>query len=898
METPYYSRSLCQRYQRLASVSNWSPHARGFPFTIAPSTRLVDRSSPVLELAPALPLITLRDELASNFQNPHNLEDDSLFIELPPDRQRHNNLTPLTSPLYTPFTLSPTTPTTSSPLDIPLPPSPIIPLLQLPPLPNPNLVNPLNLPMAITMPARGERAAPIFDKSRPRELSCFFDDLEMLFTRAQVVLDAEKKKLVVYYADFETEQIWKTFPEFANVAKTYKDFKDAILVHYPDATGDYVYSLRDMDSLIGERQRLGIKTTNDLSEYHLHFLAITTWLIEKKQLSGLEQKRGYLRAFQPSLLAAVNNRLQMKFTTQHPNIPHDIQDVYEAARFTLQSSALTTQNYYAPAPSPAAPPVTILQRPAAPVTMPSPPIKTENIGALFSEFTKTIVDAMNKNLRGPPSNPHQRHERQVDCNMCGGPHYIKECPVVDEYITAGKVKRNGEGKVVLPSGIYCPRDIPGTLLHERIDEWHRRFPNQLAVVSLIHTIAPEQHKHPLHAQAFSSYQLSTDDRIATLEAELFNLRARRPIPTTTIRTRAQRARDQAQDEPFEESRPTATARSATPDVPMPVAPPIVIVEETIGNAGAVPEPEHPYQKAKDASYAPPASRNVGAPAKAPLNKKPDPAYKTLPPVHDASIATEVYKRSMETPITITQRELLSLSPEVRSQVRDVTTTRRIPNNPVASQPALQSFIVEIDEEEEEMIPAASTFAFQNALHRTPPEGAIVVPDPIEVYYNSLKPGQAPDLDRLTVAKESTAIRSVFALVANSQKIECTVDPGCQIIAMAQTECHSLGLAYDPRIRLNMESANGTFDWSLGLARNVPFLIGDITLYFQVHVIKSPSYAVLLGRPFDVLTESVIRNFANEDQTITITDPNSGKKCTIPTFPRGSHCSHVKQDFRQ
>ena len=31
----------------------------------------------------------------------------------------------------------------------------------------------------------------------------------------------------------------------------------------------------------------------------------------------------------------------------------------------------------------------------------------------------------------------------------------------------------------------------------------------------------------------------------------------------------------------------------------------------------------------------------------------------------------------------------------------------------------------------------------------------------------------------------------------------------------------------------MESANGSFDWSLGLARNVPFLIGTITLYLQV-----------------------------------------------------------------
>src|ERR1700677_2162273 len=36
----------------------------------------------------------------------------------------------------------------------------------------------------------------------------------------------------------------------------------------------------------------------------------------------------------------------------------------------------------------------------------------------------------------------------------------------------------------------------------------------------------------------------------------------------------------------------------------------------------------------------------------------------------------------------------------------------------------------------------------------------------------------------------------------------------------------------------------------------------------------------------MLTESTVRNFANEDQTITITDPNSGHNATILTVPRG------------
>jgi len=86
----------------------------------------------------------------------------------------------------------------------------------------------------------------------------------------------------------------------------------------------------------------------------------------------------------------------------------------------------------------------------------------------------------------------------------------------------------------------------------------------------------------------------------------------------------------------------------------------------------------------------------------------------------------------------------------------------------------------------------------------------------------------------------------------------------------------------------MQSASGDIDKMLGLARNVPFLVGEVTVYLQVHVVREPAYDILLGRPFDVLTRSVVKNFVNEDQTLTIHDPNTGKNATILTFARGSN----------
>ncbi|KNZ78068.1 hypothetical protein J132_02360 [Termitomyces sp. J132] len=96
----------------------------------------------------------------------------------------------------------------------------------------------------------------------------------------------------------------------------------------------------------------------------------------------------------------------------------------------------------------------------------------------------------------------------------------------------------------------------------------------------------------------------------------------------------------------------------------------------------------------------------------------------------------------------------------------------------------------------------------------------------------------------------------------------------------------IGLSYDPNIVLNMQSANGTMDRSLGLARNVPCTIGDVTIYLQIHVLRSPAYDILLGRPFDILTRSTVNTISDIETTITITDPNTGLRRTIPTFPRG------------
>jgi hypothetical protein len=892
------------------------PTARGFHFTIAPTTRRATREA---SQPSGQSVLSLRDELIRILQNPTDLSDDSLFIEVAPDQQRHNNLSTPSSPFIipsgflTPQHDSPPASDSSFRIDS----SDSYSLLNsrtTPTISNAQaMAQPDNGPIGgqvqhvlapVYIPGRGEKGAPTVDLKKPRQLKRFFKELEALFIRVTPKTEQEKKDLVLKYVDLEIEEVWERYPEYKNIATSYADFKAAILAHYPDATGDYMYSLADLDTLIGERYRVGIRTIDDLTTYHNEFDAITSWLLEKEHIDKKEQERAYVGAFQPHMWDLIENKLSIKHADRHPNMPYPMNDVYEAARAILQGSYRgakryfaqvanqTSSNQYQPFTDPA----------TTSTAAPEPTIKVENFGAIISEFTKTMAEILKQTQS---RSNYGSVPRQTNCNMCGGPHFIRECPVVDEYVAAGKCRRNIEGKVVLSTGAFVPREIPGTTLQERIDEWHRRFPGQLATSTLIHTI-----DRSLLYQPKATYPLTSTDRIAHLEAELFALRTRKSNFVPMGRTRAQTARgtnvemsDSEDEAPVTAPKkkaapkltvvPPATKEKAAKD-PEPVATttqPTAFIEE-LETA-----PEHPFKEAKDAAYIPPTERNIGVPIpQAP--KKPEPAYKTQPAVYKVSIASDVYARTMDIPITVTQRELLSLSSEVRSQMREATTTRRVPVQST-QEPAVETAnflqVEESDDEDDFVIPS---LAIPDKHHRTPPEGSLVIPDPIETYVRSLNPGETPAPDRLIVSCENAAVRSVFAVVDNNRKKECILDSGCQVVTMSKAVSHELGIPYDPTFRISMQSANGELDMSLGLARNVPFKIGPVTFYMQAHVIDSNAYEVLLGRPFDVLTESVVRNFANEDQTITIHDPNSGQKVTIPTLARGSRNTRpaTEEDF--
>ena len=175
------------------------------------------------------------------------------------------------------------------------------------------------------------------------------------------------------------------------------------------------------------------------------------------------------------------------------------------------------------------------------------------------------------------------------------------------------------------------------------------------------------------------------------------------------------------------------------------------------------------------------------------------------------------------------------------------------------------------------LPPASTFEGKDAL----PTGVYRVRQSESA--DKLSSTNAP----LVVAQETGKLRSIYAWINDAKLVECILDPGSQIVAISEKKCFELKIAYDPSKRVPMTSANGTTDFTLGLACNVPIEFGGcITEYLQMHVVRNASYDVLLGRPFDILMSCTVRNSPDGKQTLAITCPNTGEQRVLPTYARG------------
>ena len=316
-----------------------------------------------------------------------------------------------------------------------------------------------------------------------------------------------------------------------------------------------------------------------------------------------------------------------------------------------------------------------------------------------------------------------------------------------------------------------------------------------------------------------------------------------------------------------------------------------------------------------------------------------PAYKNKAPIEDDEALRRIVEELINTKFTTSLKDLASVSAPAREYLKKLITRRKIAREEgkatdlefqllalmdLISQPQeekivqflhlledeegvqSESIASEHDREQEEAsepvvfstyvqledLPRAEVFCAQDLPGI--PDGAFVMTDPVEQYLNSLAEGEDPR--PILVARESVALRTVFPVIHKSGKAEVLLDTGSQICSMDSDVARNLGISWDPDVVIHLQSANRTVEKTLGLARNVEFDFGGVMAYIQLHIIRRPAYSVLLGRPFDVAMSSEVSNHTSGDQNLTLKDPNTGRRLTIPTYAKGKPPPHIQKEL--
>ena len=269
----------------------------------------------------------------------------------------------------------------------------------------------------------------------------------------------------------------------------------------------------------------------------------------------------------------------------------------------------------------------------------------------------------------------------------------------------------------------------------------------------------------------------------------------------------------------------------------------------------------------------------------------EPGFKNRAPLQLDERAKDLVQEALKNPICITTEDLLNVSEPMRQELKKLLIKKRLEKKSVTLAAEVEPTGDDVGTSGQREIETISVEKLPEATYEVLAEdtngmakGSVVVSDPVMQYLNSLAPGEEPK--SIIVAAESHALRTVYPLINRVGEVESLLDPGSQIVSMAKSVAVTLEVNWDPDITVQMQSANNTLERTLGLAKNVPFLFGTITVYLQVHVIENAAYKVLLGRPFDIVTESVVKNAKDGSQSLTLTDPNTGERCVMHTHERG------------
>ncbi|RPD69225.1 hypothetical protein L226DRAFT_526689, partial [Lentinus tigrinus ALCF2SS1-7] len=730
------------------------------------------------------------------------------------------------------------------------------------------------------MPLSNERGTPQWSSTSREGVERYFRDLERVMAKHQVADEAEKKEAALTYVPIDVAKRWESLPEYS--AADYDGFKTTILGFYLGADAKHKFTVREFDEIVSRRVRTGISSLSEYMEFYGEFYPVARYLMGKTppELTQRQVVDTLLRLLHDSRRPAVEARLNQKVPDKHRDDSYTVEQVHEAISYVIDNQngfASAAQSREAPRPpSPQVPrrdlpphmPAAIENAPRLAAGGDELVIKAEVLQNLLTAAIRSAREGdafgggasrgappanYNRFPDGPPryqpaARPTGGQGNQAPprpaCYYCGNEGCsIAICPEVESDARAGLVMRvTPNGHVMLANGREIPfRRGAGGTIRDAMRAYYDRNPAHQPQPGGVANNMFALHTHMVGGAA---YERTIEEEIEAHEQQaalLQEVKRRRDqskrvqfdgveISTRPPRTRAQKAKTAEKELPM----PTSQPRAPTP-LPQPsqstVEEPL---SEPLRSAGDA--PVHPYAQVPDATKAgaPPsrdfaysASRvmesaqtprvqaDIGASRTANLTRPREPAYRNQPAALDLAAEDRVFQRNfVESPsIALTPIELLSISPAMCKRLHRATGTRRVAfeGAPVAPVAVNSATIEEVssDEDEEAGETPRSLEAYAEA-----PAASYQLRE-----YTSY--AAADGGEEVIVAAPTQKLRSIAAWVNDHALVECILDPGSQIVAISAAKCHDLGIAYDHKSTIPMQSANGAVHETKGLARDVP-----------------------------------------------------------------------------
>lgn len=683
-----------------------------------------------------------------------------------------------------------------------------------------------------TMPLRQDRNAPLF-AGEADLLKRYLEDVEELTQACGKVTD--RIKYAKYYCDPANEKVFRAL-ESSLATPTWENFKKELITQYT-VQEEEEHTLRTLDDFVWNRAKRGFKTRNDVVDYARQFKLQATSLIRQEIISDSEAGRMLVRALPEQLSQRLTSRLEVKFPDHLPNKPYSMQQLCDGLLWVAESMVRGGGGTGV--------------SPAAMKEEMAPAVKTESAEVMaFAGVLRGLTEAVQRLGQGPygggggrsgpagvgrgmgPAPAYgggmQASNRSQACNFCNSlDHFIRNCPRVDEYVAANRCIRNERGQVTLPNGQFLPSWARGRTMMERFDNYHEQQ-GQFNDVNQRPTVSQSLYEVSAVGVEGSGgegepYQalLQEEERLRSLE-----------LMAAEVRKRIERKRDVVEAVEATKKGPTGARE-----------PPAG--RRDVGGKGK----EKEKGETGGVKVVPRAEVKDGGSG---------PQFRYHSAAEDISLVKAVMDRALGGTVEVSQRELLAIAPDLRRQMKEMTTTKRTPISGAAAM--LLDEGLEAAEVNNLSNVSREHDAAVSGRHTVQEDGTVLV------------------------AEDSLPLQCVDVVV-NNQVIEGVLDGGSQVCSMSQKKWKELSVPIRSDKKMVLEAANLTTSTTMGVVENLPIRIGDVELCLQVQVMRDAPYDLLLGRPFYSLAECVTKDFNSGEQYLTMKDPNTGHEITVPTRNR-------------